>query len=270
MKARTRKTRWLLIALLFGLLGAAGLMLTHHRRATLANANDAIAPKHAAPRQSRAALLALAGGGQTLTPPADTAPAERPGSRSSRVSPPSVTEHSNRPSNEPTARATGSDSAVVDPAGGPVGAAQPGSDHPSSSGAASPKPGAGDLAYNSGYAPLDCELPAGCGASASAVTMIRQPSGTSGGTPSLHTSQGSGQSNGDSGTQNTNPTNDNPPVGNGSGNPQQHSDPPGQGSTPPVASAPELDSATLAGAVTLLLGALAIVSGRRRRVRATR
>ncbi|HVS76538.1 MAG TPA: hypothetical protein VHE11_06355 [Steroidobacteraceae bacterium] len=142
------------------------------------------------------------------------------------------------------------------------GATRPQSGQPSSSGASPPRQGAGDFAYD-GYAPLDCELPAGCGASGAEVNMIRTPSGTSGETPSAHNT-GSSQQTGGSGTQsNPDPTSDNTPPGNGSDDPPQHSD-------PPVASAPELDPATLAGAATLLLGALAIVSGRRRRVRATR
>lgn len=270
MKATTKKTRWLLIALLFGLLTAAGLMLIRHRHATVATTNEVTAPKHAAPQHPHATLLAFAGGRQTLTSPIDSAPIERHGHRFSREAP-SPVENSNTPPNAAGARTRGAQtSAAPDPATGPVGGAAPEVSHPSSSDAKTPQPGAGDLAYNGGYAPLDCELPAGCGASASTVTMVRQPSGTSGGTPSPHNSQGSSQQLGDSGTQNTNPTNDNPPPGNGVGDPQQHSDPPGQGSSPPLASAPELDPATLAGAVTLLFGALAIVSARRRRVRASR
>jgi hypothetical protein len=58
------------------------------------------------------------------------------------------------------------------------------------------------------------------------------------------------------------PNNDSPPA-NDSGQNPLGSTPPNQQSDPPPASAPELDAATLAGAVTLLLGALAILRGRR-------
>jgi hypothetical protein len=89
--------------------------------------------------------------------------------------------------------------------------------------------------------------------------------------PSLHNSQGSNSSD-DSGSQGTDGTpqgNDGTPQSNDTG---QVADPPGQKSDvliskPPVASAPELDPATLAAAVTLLLGSLAVLRGRRARAR---
>lgn len=249
MKARTKKTRWLLIALLFGLLAAAGLTLTlRHGAPILAKATVAPGPVHTA-LQPNTALTASIGEGQTLTTP--------PGAHGhwavdaySDSQPPVANNHSG--SHSDTGAGTSSNSGSADSAADPIPGARPQSNHPATSdtGHLPQNGGAGDFAYN-GNAPLDCELPAGCGNSAIISYVSRQPSGTSGVVPSLHNSQGS----------NTNNDSDNP---QGNNDPGQVTDPPGQGATPPVASAPELDSATLAGAVTLLLGSLAILRGRRR------
>lgn len=337
MKARTRTTRWLLVALLFGILATAGLALTHHHRAaTVAKANHAVVPKHAALQQPHPALLASTGG-----KPADRAftrvgwaherlntrySSDRQTGTSGRYIAPSSTSpgvgahapHGTVASNETSGPVVGSGAGLQ-----PASPQLPPSNRPSAPDASGllQGGGAGDFAYN-GYAPLDCELPAGCGASGGTGYATRRPSGTSGAMPSVHDSQGStptgggsvpqgnngtpptdsnsDPSNGNSNSSNgsSNPSNGNSNPSNGSSNPSNgDSSPPnpvttsktdsgnppgdtgsgdgGQGSDPPpppppkiVASAPELDPATLGAAVTLLLGSLAVLG--RRRVRATR
>lgn len=244
MKARTRKTRWLLIALLFGLLAAAGLTFTRHHARTFVAANVPPAPRVVLP-QPHAVLLASIGGKHTLWTPAGALPDDGATAQaySNNQQPPQT--HSGAPSNTSTATSAARSSAAAVSAGTSSTAAQP-SNQPATAAGNLPQPGAGEYAYN-GYVPLDCELPAGCGAAQSTAIVSRQPSGTSGGTPGAHDS---GSVPGD-GSGNNDPPNNN-----------QNSDPPSK-TDPPVAAAPELDPATLAGAVTLLLGSLAVLRSRR-------
>jgi hypothetical protein len=76
MKARTRTTRWLLIAFLFGLLAtAAGLTLSgHHGAPTVAKANVAAPTTSAHPvlQQPQPAFIAAVSGKHMLTAPAGT------------------------------------------------------------------------------------------------------------------------------------------------------------------------------------------------------
>jgi hypothetical protein len=236
MKARNKKTRWLLINLLFGLLAAAGLILTHHSGVRyVTTVSQPVPSKHAIVQQRHAALPAATGGRQTLTAPVGTPP---------------VHELVDGAYSDATTPATGTGAA---PVGGTSAGTQQQTNSPSSA-ATSPAPqnGAGEVAYN-GYIPLDCGLPAGCGVRGNTGYVTRQPSLTGGTVHVAHNSQGSSAPN------------------DGPNDPGQGSDPPGSGSNPSVAAAPELDPATLAGAVTLLLGALAVLRGRRVRVaRATR
>lgn len=251
MKARIRKTRWLLIALLFGLLTAAGLTLTHHRPIPMITDGKYTVPTHSVLGQPQAAVVASTAGDQTMG-----APAGEPYSNSRKVD---FSHHSGEPldtspaSNTANAAVDGGSNHAAGVGAGSSHAAAPQSNPPAKS-ASSGRPtqnGAGEFVYNS-YVPLDCELPAGCGGvSGSGGSLNRQPSGGSGGTPFLR----------DSGSDT--PGGSKPPPGN-----TQNSDPPGSGPQNPPASAPELDPATLAGAVTLLLGSLAVFLSRR--VRATR
>ncbi|MHB8812634.1 MAG: hypothetical protein ACYDAE_05160 [Steroidobacteraceae bacterium] len=250
MKARTKQKRWLLIALLFGLLTAAGLTLTHHRRIPMITEGKYTAPTHSVLGQPPTAFVASMAGD-------DTTPA-RGGNAYSNSWKAAFADHSSESSNETPAPNTshaavygGSNHAPGD-LGGASNATQPRRNPPATSaGDRLPQNGAGELVYNA-YVPLGCELPAGCGGvSGSGGSVSRQPSGTSGGTPFLR----------DSGSDT--PGASNPPPGN-----TRNSDPPGSGPQNPPAAAPELDPAMLAGAVTLLLGSLAVLLGRR--VRATR
>jgi hypothetical protein len=250
MKARTRKTRWLLIALLFGLLTAAGLTLLHRRYIPMITAANYAAPTHSVLGQARTAAVASTAGDDTTW-----APAAQAYSNSRKAA---FTDHSGESSNTTTASNTaiaavnGGSDHVPGVVGGSSNATRSQSKSPPKSASDHlPQNGAGEFVYNV-YAPLDCELPAGCGGvSGSGGSVSRQPAGTSGGAPFLRNS-GSDT-----------PGGSNPPPGN-----TQNSDPPGSGPQKPPAAAPELDPATLAGAVTLLLGSLAVLLSRR--VRATR
>ncbi len=251
MKARNNKTRWLLIALLFGFLAAVGLTLVHHHGyRNVAEAIQAPVPAPAALQQPGAPIVAAAGEKQTLRVPAAIGAADDSADiADSNSQQPPTGGHSAATANTSTGNA-GVDS------DGASGETPPPSNHSATPAAAQPQSLANGYAYN-GAALLDCELPAGCGANGgTAVTVIRQSSGTSGGVTQVHDST---PTDNDSNPQ----TNDggNPPPGN---NDQPPGDPPGH----TVSSAPELDPATLAGAVTLLLGALAVL--RSRRVRVTR
>lgn len=256
MKARTKKTRWLLIALLVGFLAAAGLTFLRHGPAITAQVGHAT-PAPAALQQPQTAPLASAGGRQPLyVPTADGADEGSVSDAYSNIKPTPATAHPDTPAN--TAAGTSSNtppaySASTTPAQSSHPAASNTSQSPQK-----PADPANGYAYN-GYAPLDCELPAGCGVPGNAAYGSREISVTSGGVAVVHDSQDSNPQN-DSGP----PTGGDPPPGN-----NQNSTPPGQPDPPAthVASAPELDPATLAGAVTLLLGALAVLRGRR--VRAT-
>lgn len=270
MKATPRTTRWLLIALLFGLLATAGFTLTHHHGApTTANVHVTVAPKAVVP-QHHAILLAAT----SVTPePKAHAGAhfrlELVHNTQSNPTQPHVTGPSNTPSNTSTGVGRGWGNQVATATGGSGEGPQPqGNDHPATSGTHSPpQNGAGEYAY-AGYAPLDCELPAGCGGMSGGTGYGgRQPSGTSGALPFVHNSQGSSNAPSDPGPQ----TNENTPNTNdtsqGSDPPGQNSDPPAPGTNPSVASAPELDPATLVAAVTLLFGALAVLLSRRVRAK---
>lgn len=249
MKAKTKKTRWLLIALLVGFLAAAGLALSgHHGAPTVAKAKGATPPTHAVLAQPHANLVAAIGAKHAFWAPAGARPGDGPTEDTySNSQAPLLTGHSGAPTNTPTAIAGGWSHVAAGSAAASNNGTQPPSNHPSATGHA-PKDGAGEFAYN-GYAPLDCELPAGCGGARGISTLAYQPSSTSGGMPGVH----------NSGTTTDNPN---------SGTPGQNTVPPSDPLRSPVASAPELDSATLAGALTLLLGSLAVLLSRR--VRATR
>ena len=268
MKARTKTTRWLLIALLFGLIVAAGLTLTRHPgTATVATANHPAAPKHTAPQQPHPALLAASEEKHILHHPASVgrdrefADGLHSGTLRTRV-----TNRSAAPSNPTAGIDTGSTHYSTDPALGSSTGMQPQSARPSAPAASElPQGGSGDFAYN-GYAPLDCELPAGCGASGGTGYLTHRPSGASGIPPSVHDFPGSTPSTTDSSIPPTNNDSNPPPDNTGQGSNGQGSDPPSPGSDPAtVASAPELDPATLGAAVTLLLGSLAVLRSRRAR-----
>lgn len=257
MKARTKKTRWLLIALLFGFMAVAGLTFLRHGPTITAQVSHAT-PAPAALQQPQTAPLASTGGRQPLYVPtaggADEGSVSDAYSNSQRTP---ATGHSDAPAN--TATATSSNNSPAYSAS--VASNTPAqSSHPAASNTTQSPPSlANGYAYN-GYAPLDCELPAGCGVPGNVEYGSRQISVTSGGVAVVHDSQDSNPDNGSSP-----PTDGNPPPGN-----NQNSTPPGQPDPPAthVASAPELDPATLAAAVTLLLGSLAVLRSRRR-VRAT-
>lgn len=266
MKARTKKTRWLLIALLFGFLATVGLIVTaHHGARTNIAAKVAPTPMHAVLPPPHVVLLGSTDGKHTLLTgvgpiPDDVKTAQTPsntpqphqGGQLSTPSDPSLT----------GGAAPGGDGAV--PAGSPNVTGAP-NNSPSVATGQPLQAGAGELASN-GYVPLDCELPAGCGGVGTTASS-RQPTVTAGGMPGAHDSgsvpgDGSGSQTKGSGTPGTPGQGSDPPNEDSSGDPPTIRD-------PPVASAPELDPATLAGAVTLLLGSLAVLRSRRR-VRATR
>jgi hypothetical protein len=239
MKARTKKTRWLLISLLFGLLAAAGLILTHHSHVRyVTTVSQPVPLKHSIVQQLHAALLAVTGRKQTLAAPAGTPPGhELVAGTYSDGAQPQTTGHFNASPNAATTPAVGGTSTETQQTNRP----------PSAATSPAPQNGAGEVAYN-GYIPFDCGLPAGCGVGGNTGYVTRQPSLTGGTVPIAHNSQG--------------PTTPN----DGPNGPGQGSDPPGPGPNPSVAAAPELDPATLAAAVTLLLGSLAVLRGRRVRV----
>ena len=252
MKARTKKTRWLLISLLFGFLAATGLILTHHSDVRFVSvSSQPLTPKHNVTPQLHAALAATGGKG-TLEGPIDAPAGHEPDSAYSNDAQPHVTGRFASPSAATTAPGAGPQTAAV---GGTSGDTPP-NNHPATSAAGPMPPQDGRYAYN-GYVPLDCGLPAGCG-SVNTGYVTHQPSLTVGTVPVAHNSQGSSS------------------PGDGPNDPGQGSDPPGPGPTTSVAAAPELDPATLAGAITLLLGSLAVLRGRRvrlaraSRLRATR
>jgi len=272
MKARTKKTRWLLIALLFGLLAAGGLtFMRHHGVRPITAGHEAAAPQQ--PALPHVALLAANNGTRAPVYPAGAAADSNDEvvvGTDSNSQPPHQSGHSDAQSDTSTGGGIGVSNQVAGPAGASNGGSQSQSNQPSTSATGNAPQSVGNvLAYN-GYAPLDCELPAGCGANgANGGTghVTRQPSGTSGGAPFARDSQGGQTDDGSPPPNNsTNPqTNQTNDTGQGQ-DPPGGTDPPGGGSKPPVASAPELDPATLAGAVTLLLGSLAVLHRRRARV----
>jgi hypothetical protein len=231
MKARTsRKIRWLLVSLLLGFLALAGLKLALEPQHPhrLAMNDAAVAAAHGLWQRIHAAPFASSGEPHGWGTPAGPG-AWRP-SGEPDTPPPHESARSGVITRHPAA----------DPEVGASGGPDRRNDHPATPGARPlPQGGTGEFADN-GYVPLDCELPAGCGVAGGGGGGVgrgggRLPSLSTGGGPLAHDTQ-------------TPATNQ-------------------QTSTGTVASAPELDPATLAAAVTLLLGSLAVLGGRRARAR---
>lgn len=224
MKARTKSTRWLLLILLVGLMAAAGLALTHHHaNPTVAKLNAVVAPAHIAPPETT--LVASAGTPHRVTPRFYGIAASS--YSDGQLSDP-ITNHSDSHSDASSGSGAAWGSHAAGQTDDSVGAPPP-QNHPAPTDTHQvPPAGSGEYAYQ-GYAPLGCEVPAGCGAVGSTGYVTRQTTATSGGLglPAVHNTSGNDDS------------------------------------TPPTVSAPELDAGALAGAVTLLLGALAILRGRR-------
>jgi hypothetical protein len=274
MKARrTRTIRWVLVGLLFGFLALTGLTLAHHhhhRAGVLAQAHDVAVPTHGVPQHSYGAPLASIGD-NTLTTPAGKGPLHPAGELNA---PPQGSARPGVISTHP----------APDPAVGESDETAQQNNRPRATSGTQPVPqsGSGEFAYN-GYVPLDCELPAGCGVPGSGATGFGTTgSGTSGsgatgsgatgsGTSGSGTSASGTSASGTSASGTTGPGSLPPvntggvPVAHDSQGPttNQQTGDSGQGSDPPVASAPELDPATLAAAVTLLLGSLAVLRSRR-------
>jgi nicotinate-nucleotide--dimethylbenzimidazole phosphoribosyltransferase len=259
MKARTKSTRWLLLTLLVGLMAAAGLALTwHHATPALAKANPLAPPAHTAVKPPQAALVASTGTPHGATPRFHGVATS---SYSSSELPDPIKSRSDSHSDASTGNSGGGwGNHAAEQTDDSTGAPQP-QIHPATADTRPvPLAGSGDYAYQ-GYAPLGCEVPAGCGAVGDTGYVTRQTSGTSGGLglPTVHNSQGPSSGDDDS----TPPPNNSGPQNNDSGQNPPGTGTPGQKSDPPAVSAPELDAGTLGGAVTLLLGALAITRGRR-------
>ena len=254
MKARTNTTRWLLISFFVGLLAAAGLTFAyHHGVPTLAKANGLATPTPAVLQTRHETLIAASGGPHTLT---DGIHWVAPSSYSDTHTPDVTDSRSDSHSNAATGSDTGSSNHAGDQTSDTAGAPQP-QTRPATTGTNHvPPAGSGDFAYQI-HSPLGCEMPAGCGVVGGNGYVPPQTSGTSGGLSAVRTAQNSGNDD-----QNP-PPNNNTPVTNDSGQSPPGSAPPNQTSDPPAAAAPELDAATLAGAVTLLLGALTALRGRR-------
>ena len=272
MKPRTRKTRWLLVTLLLGFLAAAGVTFAFHQHPLrFVVSTSGIVPADDTSLQQTDTTAPVAIGDEL--PVQTPAPSDAHGD--------GYTVAGTYSSSAETDAGKDSDSTPYGAASytvGPSAGTQQQPSGPSSSGdTTSPQKAGGGYFANNGAMAFDCGGLPGCGAGGS---------GINGGAYWAHQSQGSG-----SGPQTNNPG---PPANNpgqtdgskpgdpGAGDPGQKSDPPGAGSDPPgsgpdpsgpgsghsPAAAPELDPATLAGALTLLLGCLAIVGSRR--VRATR
>ena len=272
MKARTRKTRWLLITLVLGFLAAAGAtFVLHQHSGRLLVSASGIVPAGDTPLQQTDTTAPVSGG--------DDLPAQAPAASDARGD--GYTVADTYSSTARTDAANDFESTSYGEAAytvGPRDGTQQQTDGPSSSGdTATHAQGAGGYFANNGYMAFDCGGLPGCGAGGS---------GINGGAYWPHHSQGSGSG---PQTNNSGPPTNNPgrttgnsnPGDPGAGDPGQKSDPSGTGSDPPgsgsdpsgpgsghsAAAAPELDPATLGGALTLLLGSLAVVGGRR--VRAT-
>ena len=257
MKARTKSTRWLLLTLLVGLMAAAGVALTwHHAAPAFARADAVAAPAHTALEPARATLIAATGTTHRVAPHFHGIVAS---SYSNSRPADAITTHSDSHPDASAGSGGGGGDHAAEPTDDSVGG-PPQHNHPATADhhPVAP-PGSGDYAYQ-GYVPLGCEVPAGCGAVGDTGYVTRQTSGTSGGLglPAVHNSQGSTSDNDDSSP---------PPSNSGPQNNDSGQNPPGTGtgqkSDPPAVSAPELDAGTLAAAITLLFGALAIVRGRR-------
>lgn len=273
MKARTRKTRWLLLTLLLGFLAAAGVTFALHQHPVrFVVSTGGIVPADDTSLQQTDTTAPAAIG--------DDLPVQTPAPSDARGD--GYTVAGTYSSSAETDAGKDSDptpyGAAFYTVGLSAGAQQQPNDPSSSGDATSPQKAGGGYFANNGAMAFDCGGLPGCGAGGS---------GINGGAYWSHHSQGSGS---DPQTNNSGPTTNNPghttdgsdPGDPGAGDPGQKSGPPGQGSNPPgsgtdpsdpgsghsPAAAPELDPATLAGALTLLLGSLAIVV--RRRVRATR
>lgn len=246
MKARIKTTRWLLISLLFGLLAAAGMILTHHSGVRfVTTASQPVSPKHIVMQKLHAALLAATGGKLTLATPVGTSPHHGLIDRRNSGDPQSqVTDHSDASSNVATTSGAGPQIAPVSNSGNGT----PAGNAPATSASSPTAQGDPGLYASNGYIPEECGLPAGCGGGGNASSVTHPPSLTVGNVPVAHNSQ------------------DSTPPNDGPSDPGQGSDPPGSGPNSPVAAAPELDPATLGGAITLLLGSLAVLRGRRVRV----
>lgn len=248
MKARNKQTRWLLVGLLFGLLAATGLMtgliLTHHSGVRFVTAaSQPVSPKHAIAQRLHA-LVAAIGGKRTLSYGAVAPSAHEIAHGAYSNDPqPRTNSHSDSSSNDVTAMTgAGPQSAPV----GGTGDAPQRTNAPAIS-STDPTPSEDGRYVYSGYVPLECGLPAGCGV-VSGGHVSHPPSLGVGTVPVARNSQGS-----------------NPPDG-GPNDPGQGSDPQNPAPNPSVTAAPELDPATLAGAITLLLGSLAVLRGRRVRL----
>lgn len=266
MKPRTRKTRWLLMTLLLGVLAAAGVTFALHQH----------------PVRFVVSTSGIVPGDDTSPQQTDTTAAVAIGDELSAQTPAPSDAHGGDYSVAGTYSSSAETDAAKDSDSTPYGGAsytvgpgagtqqQPSGPSSSSDTTGPQRAGGGYFANNGGMA-FDCGGLPGCGAGGS---------GINGGPYWAHHSQGSGS---DPKTNNPGPTANNPgqttdgsnPGDPGAGDPGQKSDPPGSGPDPSgpgsghsPAAAPELDPATLAGALTLLLGSLAIVGSRR--VRATR
>lgn len=247
MKARRRKTRWLLAALLLGFLAATGFALTHHHRAGTEAARSPLVPPQRAtlPPAPTPLLASIAGKSTARVLPSERVLERAPGVGHPQSFPAEAPADSIQPRGAGDSRPSLQVSRNLAPG---VAGAAPRSQN-----------GAGGFVYES-HVRLAC-VPAGCGANTNINASTNQPNppisrdGPPGGSGS---SRGSGRSDGSG-----------PPAGSW---PAGESAPPGgsapPGATDPLAAAPELDPTMLAGALTLLLGALLIV--RSRRVRASR
>lgn len=261
MKARTRKTPWLLITSLVGFLAAAGAtFVLHQHPGRLLVSASGIVPDDTPLLPADTAAPAIADE-QTAEIPADARGDHyvAAGTSSNNTQVNAADDSATPPSSSGGPDSTGTNRPVDTTVGSSV-ETQPQTNSSSSSDTITPPKamGTGDYA-NGGYVPFDCGVPAGCGGAGSGVI---QSSATSGGPPSVRNSQGSGPQ-----TDNSDPPTDNSDPTDQGSNPGQKSDPTNPGSGPSVAAAPELDPATLAGALTLLLGSLAIVRSRQVRAR---
>jgi hypothetical protein len=269
MKARTRSQsrRWLLVLLLFGILATAGLTLTslHHRAGSSTEAHVPIASPDAGP-PSRLALLSAPGDSQKLATPvgrSDQSPQDEAYSNPAQVdtspslhTPPT---QSNVPasSNPPGSgvRPAATDPTVL-PGGAAAGLTQ--SAPPSHSGPGGVSgAGDGDYAYLGGV-----PLVGGSGNAVSATAGVKPSSSSPAVVPP---NPGSGQQrNNDSTSAQSNDTATVPPPSGDTITPPAQENASSE-SDPNIASAPELDPATLTAALTLLLGSLAVLGSRRAR-----
>ena len=233
MKPRRRKTRWLLVALLFGFLAVAGFALTHHHRGSIEAARHPLVPRQPPTlRPGPTPRLASLAGDST----ARVVPSERVLERAPRAADPQSSPAYEPARDQPRAADDLRPSLQVSRNSAPgVTGTAPRSQN-----------GAGGIVYES-YVRLGCELPAGCGANSTHINApTNQPN-----TPINRADPpgGSGSDRGSGATGGSGPPGGSAPTG----------------ASDPLAPAPELDPTMLAGALTLLLGALLIVRSRRAR-----